>query len=211
MALINSIEALSKLIPIAQILIVALTLFTIWATFQKGKLEKQDKAKLIQEIQQTKDITGGLAGKNEYLEVALKESNSKLNDLYKKTAPRSLSPYQKTEIINKLSSLPASPVIVACVMSNNECCKYADEFNNLFKELKWQPDIVNQAYLDDAKEDVAIAATSNDLIQKSDIIIKTLNDVGIKTNSETIRPGSLPGRLQANAIYLIVGTKKVKD
>lgn len=215
MAWVQSAETLSKLIPIAQLLIVILTIFTIWATVQKGRLEKQDKAQLIQEIQQTKSVTSELTEKNKSLEVALTESRNKLDVLHKKTIPRSLTPHQKSEIAKHLSPLPAAHIMVACVMSDNECCKYAEEFNNIFKALNWppavQPGIVNKSFLDDAQQDIAVTATANELMPLVDKIISILSDVGVQTNRQTIRPNSLPGGLLPNAIYFIVGTKKVKN
>lgn len=205
-----SIEALSKLIPIAQILIVILTLFTIWATVEKGKLEKQEKLKLKQEILTTQNITDVLTEKNKSLETALTESTNKLTDLQRKTSPRSLLPHQKEEVTKLLSNLPPCRVIVACVMSDVEGCSYASELYSIFTALNWQTAIVN-GFLDDAKEDIAVTATSSELIPVSEEIIKTFNKVNIRTNRETLRPSAFPGGLQEKTIYLAVGTKKISN
>jgi len=57
----NSTDILSKLIPAAQILIVLLTAFTIWASVQRGKLEKFEKSKLTTRVNQTEEITDQLS------------------------------------------------------------------------------------------------------------------------------------------------------
>jgi hypothetical protein len=86
MAWFNSIEILSKIIPFAQILIVILTVFTIWATVHRGNLEKAEKAKLVQEIHLTKSV---------------------LSDLKKKSEPRKILQEQKI----KLAQLLPPPVV----------------------------------------------------------------------------------------------------
>lgn len=205
-----SLEMLSKLIPIAQILIVVLTIFTIWATVEKGKLEKQEKLKLKQEIQATTSTTLELSEKNKSLETALTESKNKLTDLQKKTSPRSLLSHQRNEIIKQLAHLPPCRVIVACVMSDVEGCSYAAELNGIFAALNWHTSNINKLFLDDAKEDVAVTTPSNELIPISEEIIKTFNKVNIRTNRETLRASALPDSFQQKAIYLVVGSKKIK-
>jgi septal ring factor EnvC (AmiA/AmiB activator) len=138
MAWFNSIETLSKLIPIAQILIVILTIFTIWATVHRGNLEKLEKAKLAEEIAQTKSVTGDLTKKNTDLEAELKkskteltkknidleselkESKTKLSDLKKKTEARSLLPEQKTKLAQLLPAPATFQVAAACRLMDNE-------------------------------------------------------------------------------------------
>lgn len=69
----NSTDILSKLIPAAQILIVLLTAFTIWASVQRGGLEKLEKSKLTTQVNQTKESPDQLSKDNDKLDKELKE------------------------------------------------------------------------------------------------------------------------------------------
>jgi len=207
MAWFNSIETLSKLIPIAQILIVILTVFTIWATVHRGNLGKLEKAKLAQEIAQTKSVTGGLTKKNIDLEAELKESKSKLSDLKKKTEPRSLLPEQKVKLAQLLPAPPGFQVAAACRLMDKESCNYAEELIGVFRDLKWQIGITNKSFLDDIQDDVVVAITEDAQIPVADQIMKALNKVGLKACNEPIRKEAISG-VQANRVYLIVGARK---
>jgi hypothetical protein len=207
MAWFNSIETLSKLIPIAQILIVILTVFTIWAAVHRGNLEKQEKAKLTQEIAQTKSVTGDLTKKNMDLEAELKESKTKLNDLKKKTEPRSLIPEQKTKLAQLLPPPASFQIAAACRLMDKESCNYAEELIGVFRDLKWQIGKTNQTFLDDIQGDVVVAVTEDAQIPIADRILKALNTVGVKASNETIRKEAVSG-VQANTVYLIVGARK---
>ena len=207
MAWFNSIETLSKLIPIAQILIVILTVFTIWATVHRGNLGKLEKAKLAQEIAQTKSVTGGLTKKNIDLEAELKESKSKLSDLKKKTEPRSLLPEQKVKLAQLLPAPPGFQVAAACRLMDKESCNYAEELIGVFRDLKWQIGITNKSFLDDIQDDVVVAITEDAQIPVANQIMKALNKVGLKACNEPIRKEAISGVL-ANRVYLIVGARK---
>jgi hypothetical protein len=225
MAWLNSIEILSKLIPIAQILIVILTVFTIWATVHRGNLEKLEKAKLAQEIAQTKLVTGELTKKNTDLqselreskteltkknldlEAELKESKTRLSGLKKKTEPRSLLSEQKTKL-NRLLPPPAPfQIAAACRLMDTESCNYAEELIAVFRDLKWQIGITNKTFLDDIQGDVVVAITEDAQIPIADGIMKALNKVGLKASNESVRKEGISG-VQANTIYLIVGARK---
>ena len=207
MAWFNSIETLSKFIPIAQILIVILTIFTIWATVHRGNLEKLEKAKLAEEIAQTKSVTGDLTKKNIDLESELKESKTKLSDLSKKTEPRSLLPEQKTKLAQLLPPPAISQVAAACRLMDKESCNYAEELIGVFRDLKWQIGTTNKSFLDDIQGDVVVAITEDAQIPIADQIMKALNKVGLKASNEPIRKEGISG-VQANTIYLIVGARK---
>ena len=207
MAWFNSIETLSKLIPIAQILIVILTVFTIRATVHRGNLEKLEKAKLAQEIAQTKSVTGDLTKKNIDLETELKESKSKLSDLKKKTEPRSLLPEQKVKLAQLLPAPAGFQVAAACRLMDKESCNYAEELIGVFRDLKWQIGITNKSFLDDIQGDVVVAITEDAQIPVADQIMKALNKVGLKASNEPIRKEGISG-VQANTVYVIVGARK---
>jgi hypothetical protein len=208
MAWFNSIETLSKLIPIAQILIVILTIFTIWASVHRGNLEKQEKAKLAQEISQTKSITEDLTQKNIDLDAELKESKTKLSDLKKKTEPRSVLPEQKAKLAQLLPPSTTFQIVAACRLMDTESYNYAEELIGVFKDLKWQIGKTNQTFLDDIQGDVVVAITEDGQRPVADRISKALNEIGIKTSYETIRKESISG-IQANTVYLIVGARKL--
>jgi vacuolar-type H+-ATPase subunit I/STV1 len=203
----NSIETLSKLIPIAQILIVLLTVFTIWASVHRGNLEKQEKAKLAQEISQTKSVTDDLTNKNIDLDAELKESKTELSDLKKKTEPRSVLLEQKAKLAQLLPPSASFQIAAACRLMDKESCNYAEELIGVFKDLKWQIGKTNQTFLDDIQGDVVVAITEDAQLPVADRISKALNKVGIKTSNETIRKESISG-IQANTVYLIVGARK---
>jgi|GEM_PF-2793053 len=207
MSWINSIETLSKLIPIAQILIVVLTVFTIWATVHRGNLEKQEKAKLAQEVAQTKSLTGDLTKKNIELEAELTESKTKLSDLKKKTEPRSLLPEQKRKLAQLLPAPASFQIAAACRLMDNESCNYAEELIGVFRDLKWEIGKTNRSFLDDLQGDVAVAITEDAQIPIADRILKALNAVGVKSSNEAIRKEAISG-VQTNTVYLIVGARK---
>lgn len=221
----NSIEILSKLIPIAQILIVILTVFTIWATVHRGNLEKLEKTKLAHEIQQTKSETSDLTRKNLELqselqkskadlteknlelEVKLNESTYNLNDLKKKTEPRKLLQEQKSKLSQLLPGPSNFKIAAACRLMDNESCNYASDIISVFRDKKWNVGEANKSFLDDVNGDVIVAITEDTQIQTADLIMKALNKVGLKASNEPIRKDAISG-VQDNTIYLIVGAKQ---
>lgn len=207
MAWFNSIDTLNKLIPIAQILIVVLTVFTIWASVHRTNLEKQDKANLFQQLEYTKLTTDNLSKKNTDLESELKENKDKIIDLKKKTEPRHIRPDQK-EKLSQLLPAPASfKITAACRMMDTESCNFAEELIGVFKDLKWQVGDTNRSFLDDIQCDVVVAITKDDQIPIATLIMKALNSAGLKARNEPIRPNSMTVNTD-DAIYLIVGAKK---
>lgn len=225
MAWFNSIEILSKLIPIAQILIVILTILTIWATVHRGDLEKSEKSIMAQEIQQTKSVTSdlteinkelkaelqeskaALTKKNMELESELKDSRSNLSDLKKKTEPRRLLPEQKSKLAQLLPSPNNIQIAAACRFMDNESCIYAEDLISVFRDKKWKTGITNKSFLDDVKGDVVVAVTEDSQIPIADLIMGALNNIGLKASNEPIRKEGISG-VQGNTIYLIVGARK---
>ena len=207
----NSIETLSKLIPIAQILIVILTIFTIWASVHRGNLEKAEKAKVVQEIVQTKtelnETKTDLTKKNADLEAALTESRNRLGDLKKKTEPRSLRPEQKTRLAQLLPPPTNFQIAAACRLMDKESCDYAEELIGAFRDLKWQVGPTNKSFLDDIPSDVTVAITEDVQIPIANQIMAALNKVGLRASNDPIRKESISG-VQANTLYLIVGARK---
>jgi len=82
MAWYNSIEILSKLIPLAQILVVLLTGFTIWASVQRGNLEKQEKSKLTQQVDKINSAATEKDKKIKELEIKAKKAERGVSSLY---------------------------------------------------------------------------------------------------------------------------------
>jgi hypothetical protein len=186
MAWFNSIEILSKIIPFAQILIVILTVFTIWATVHRGNLEKAEKAKLVQEIHLTKSV---------------------LSDLKKKSEPRKILQEQKIKLAQLLPPPAKFQIVAACRMMDNESRNFAEDLINVFREMKWNIGKTNETFLDDVQGDIVVAITDDTQRPIADLILKALNKVGLKASNEPIRPGAISGFLD-KTIYLIVGARK---
>ena len=207
MGWINSIEVLSKLIPIAQILIVLLTVFTIWATVHRGSLEKKEKAKLAQEIVSTKELTVELSSQNTELESELTNTKKELTDLKTKTAPRSLTEEQKAILLANLPAPPDFQVAAACRLMDNESFNFANELMDIFRDGKWEIGKLNRSFLDDIENDVAVAITDDSQKAVSEKVIIALRKVGLKSGYEKIRKETISG-IQENTLYLIVGARK---
>jgi len=90
---------------------------------------------------------------------------------------------------------------------DKESCAYAEELIGVFRALKWQVGLTNQSFLDDIIGDVAVVVTEEAQKPIADQIMKALNKAGLRTISESIREGAMPG-FQGNTIYLIVGARK---
>ncbi len=206
---LNSSDILSKLIPIAQVLIVVLTVFTIWASVQRGKLEKREKASLISEVEQTKSTTQDLTQKNVKLENELTETRGKLADLHKQTAPRILLPEQKRKLVQLLPACGSFQIAAASRLLDSESRNYADDLVAVFRDTGWQTGKTNPTFLGDVHGDVVVAITEDAQFQTAIQIIHALNTVGIKARNEAIPPEAISG-VRANTIYLIVGEKKQK-
>jgi biopolymer transport protein ExbD len=207
MAWFNSIDILNKLIPFSQVLIVLLTIFTIWASVHRGKLEKIEKMRLVQEIQQTKKQTSEITKVNSSLEQALKNSDAELISLKKKTEPRKLSDEQKRKLLLDLPKPSFNiGIAAACRLMDNEGCSFADEIVGVFRELKWNVEVTNRSYLDDIRGDVAVIVTATNQIDFASSIEGALKKIGLIVTEEKIREGSILG-IKPNTIYIIVGAK----
>jgi hypothetical protein len=176
----------------------------------RGNLEKQEKSKLAQKITQTMSLTDDLTKKNIELEAELTESKAKLNDLKKKTEPRTFLPEQKRKLAQLLPSPASFRIAAACRLMDMESCNYGEELISVFRDLKWQIGETNRTFLDDIQGDVVVAVTEDTQISIADRILKVLNIVGIKASNQVIRKDSISG-LQTNTVYLIVGQKNKSD
>lgn len=208
MAWFNSIEILTKLILICQILIVSITAFTIWASVQKNRLENQDKNALVQQIKINNDTTSNLSEENAVLSKELNASKELIAKLEKKTSPRELTEEQSTTLLNLLSFESKFQVAGMCRMMDTESYNYAEQLVSVFRKAKWKVRETNRSFLDDIDSDVVVAITENEQIEVANQIILTLNKVGIAAKKlDKIRENSFSGS-QPDTIYLIVGTKK---
>ena len=179
MAWYNSVEILGKLIPSAQILIVLLTIFTVWASVQRGKLEKQEKLKLTQEI----------------------------TKLQQKISPRQITPEQEKKLIEMLSFPADCHVAIASRLMDQESYNYAEVIASIFRKANWKIGPIDRSYLDDTIGDIALAITNDIQKETAQKIIQALNVVAIKVKQEKIREKAISS-VQGNTIYLIVGSKK---
>ena len=208
MAWFNSIEILTKLILIGQILIVSITAFTIWASVQKNRLENKDKNALVQQIKINNDTTSNLSEKNVVLSKELDASKELIAKLEKKTSPRKLTEEQSKTLPNLLSFESKFQVAGMCRMMDTESYNYAEKLISAFREAKWKVSETNRSFLDDIDSDVVVAITENEQIEVANKIIFVLNKVGIAAKKlDKIRENSFSGA-QPNTIYLIVGAKK---
>jgi hypothetical protein len=208
MGWINSIDILTKLILIGQILIVSITAFTIWASVQKNRLESRDKKALFEQIETNKDMTSKLSAENAVLSNELTVSNETIAKLEKKTSPRGLTEEQSKTLNRLLSFESKFQVAGMCRMMDTESYSYAEQLLSVFRKAKWKVAETNRSFLDDIDSDVVVAITENDQIDVANRIILALNDVGIKTKKlDKLRENSFSGA-QSNTIYLIVGAKK---
>ncbi len=208
MAWLNSIEILTKLILIGQILIVIITAFTIWASVQKNRLENKDKNALAQQIKTNNDITSNLSETNAVLSKELSASKELIAKLEKKTSPRRLTEEQSKILPNLLSFESKFQVGGMCRMMDTESYNYAEQLISVFRKTKWKVLETNRTFLDDIDSDVVVAITENEQIEVANRIILSLNNVGIAAKKlDKIRENSFSGA-QPNTIYLIVGAKK---
>mgnify|MGYP003588161740 CR=1 FL=1 len=208
MAWFNSIEILTKLILIGQILIVVITAFTIWASVQKNRLENKDKNALAQQMKTNSDITSSLSEKNVALSKELSASKELIAKLEEKTSPRVLNEEQSKTLHNLLSFESKFQIAGMCRMMDSESYNYAEQLLSPFRKKKWKVLETNRTFLDDIDSDVVVAITENEQIEVANHIILALNKVGIAAKKlDKIRENSFSGA-QPNTIYLIVGTKK---
>jgi hypothetical protein len=208
MAWFNSIEILTKLILIGQILIVSITAFTIWASVQKNRLENKDKKALVQQIKANNAITSNLSEENALLSKELSASKELIINLEKKTSPRGLTEEQSKTLPSLLSFQSRFQVAGMCRMMDTESYNYAEQLVSVFRKAKWKVIETNRSFLDDIDSDVVVAITENEQIEVANRIILALNKVGIAAKKlEKIRENSFSGA-QTNTIYLIVGAKK---
>jgi hypothetical protein len=198
---------LGKLIPAAQILIVLLTVFTIWASAQKGRIERKDKLALNQKVIQTELIAENLLHKNSILEKDINDSKVHINELKENLAPRSISQNQETALLRNLSFEPGCQIGVASRILDHESFNYAEQIANIFRKAKWKVAPIIKNYLDDTENDVAMLVTDTKQKETALKLLNILNGVGIKTNSEIIKENKMTD-IQPNTIYLIVGSKK---
>jgi len=175
----NSVEILGRLIPSAQVLIVALTVFTIWASVQRGRLEKQEKSKLTTEVA----------------------------NLQQRTWPRTITLEQENKLIEMLSFSADCQVATACRVWDQEACDFAEMLAGVFQKADWTVLTTNRSYLDDTDGDVAVVMTSDTQREVAQTVMRALNEVGIIASGQKVREGSIAD-VKGNTVYIIVGSKK---
>ncbi|OGX17329.1 MAG: hypothetical protein A3K83_01315 [Omnitrophica WOR_2 bacterium RBG_13_44_8b] len=146
----------------------------------------------------------------------LNEKNEKIQELEKSqeslkklTVPRTIAQEQKDKLISLLSFKSEFPIAVACRMQDQESLNYAEELAEIFRKANWQVKPTNRTFLDNIQNEVAIEVTDDKQIETVNKIAAIFNMVGILCGPEKIRENSLSG-IQANTIYLIIGSK-LKD
>ena len=91
----NSPEILSRLVSIAQVLMLALTAFTIWGNVQRGNIERKTKAKWERD---TQNVTDSLKDSNTGLVEQLEKQGKEMDELTSKVEPRKLSRDQREKL-----------------------------------------------------------------------------------------------------------------
>jgi len=143
----NSTDILSKLIPIAQILIVTLTAFTIWSSVQRGRLEKSEKSKLTTQVNQTKKITDKLSIDKDRLEKEIEQKQEKIDELEKfakKDIYKPLSKKIKNQILQKLKGVQEKnikKVLISSFDTNNNGKRFINDLLELLKEASIEANI----------------------------------------------------------------------
>jgi len=143
----NSTDILSKLIPIAQILIVTLTAFTIWASVQRGRLEKSEKSKLTTQVNQTKKITDKLSIDKDRLEKEIEQKQKKIDELEKfakKDIYKPLSEKIKNQILQRLKGIQeknVKKVLISSFDTNNNGKRVINDLLELLKEARIEANI----------------------------------------------------------------------
>jgi len=136
----NSTEILSKLIPVAQILIVVLTIFTVWASVQRGKLEKGEKSELTMRVSQTEEITGQLSEDKNRLESEIKQKQNKIDELEKlakKDIYKPLSEVVKLELVQNLRTAKEKnikKISIRFVDTNNNGKRVMNDLMQILKD-----------------------------------------------------------------------------
>ncbi len=121
----------------------------------------------------------------------------------------SLTIEQQNQLVEELSFKSNFQIVVACRAFDQESYNSAEQIADIFKKARWQIGQINQTYLDDTEGDVAIAITEQRQQKTADRLASILNKFGIDCRKQKIREASIAD-IQANTIYLIVGTKKHK-
>lgn len=208
MAWFNSIEILSKLILIGQVLIVVITAITIWASVQKNRLEDHEKLNLRNKIENNEKTVETLTEENTKLSENLTESQQLLAKIEVKTSPRSLTDQQKSTLHDLISFEPNFPIAGLCMFMEKESCSYVEQFLSVFREANWEIGETNRTYLDDIGNSVAVIITASEQAQTAERIVKALGAIGITLKKlDEFREKSVSG-LKPNTIYLVVGTKE---
>lgn len=136
----NSTEILSKLIPVAQILIVLLTIFTIWASVQRGRLEKHEKSELSTRVNQTEEITGQLSEDKNRLESEIKQKQKKIDELEKlakKDIYKPLSEVVKLQLVQNLKTAKGKnikKILISSFDTNNNGKRVINDLMQILKD-----------------------------------------------------------------------------
>jgi hypothetical protein len=139
----------------------------------------------------------------------LQKLKDKANSLDKALSPRILSEEQKNKLRELLSFESGYQIGIACRAFDTESHKYAVQIAEVFKNSSWNVKEINQSYLDDTENDVAITVTDNSQTPTAEKIARILNICGVNCKPEKIREGSIAG-IKDNTIYLIIGSKLKK-
>jgi hypothetical protein len=187
MSWFNSIEILGKFILGGQILIVVTTIFTLWASVYKSKLEDSEKEIVSKELNASKKI---------------------IEKLEEKTTPRKLTEKQSLSLFQLLSFKSKYKVAGICRMMDKESYDYTEQLISVFQKAKWKIEKTQATFLDDIDSDIAVAISTDDQIEVANKLIGILQQVGLDARKlDHFRKGSC-GAIKPNTIYIFIGTKK---
>lgn len=121
--------------------------------------------------------------------------------------PRKIITEQRLKLVESLSKKKGKIGFISKLL-DSESEDFATELSEIFREAGWQTvEPINRTLLDDFEKGLNIFAKP-ELKEYADLVVKSLNEVGILIWPQPIRDGSLSGNFDENAIYIAVDSKK---
>ena len=123
--------------------------------------------------------------------------------------PRKITTEQRMRLIEILSKKRGRIGFISKLL-DTESKTFATDLMKIFQESGWQTiEPINQTLLDDFDKGLNIFAKP-ELKEYADLVVISLNEVGILIWPQLIREGALSGVLDEDAIYIAVDSKETK-
>ena len=153
------------------------------------------------------DSVERLKSKNQTLGQTLNGAAVELTRLRHATAPRALSPLQEDVLIEKLSGVKASPVIVAAYAFEEESASYAEQIAGALRRAGWDV-TVNKASMNDFKG-ISLGKVNlmNQPVTGLHELAQAFTEARLELRQRDIHPDSIAGALQDGALLVVVGRK----